>query len=85
MKMGNEYHYIKTVYGYELYQLTKKEDIDIKYYRKKVQKILDMFKTEYEEVTPLTEFMGKSNGSWEGIEQVSSIRKENPTDLNKFW
>jgi len=85
MKMGNEYHYIKTHYGYELYQLTKKEDIDIKYYRKKVKTILDMFKTEYEEFTPLTEFMGKDNGSWDSDEKSTTIKKENPTDLNKFW
>lgn len=85
MKMGNEYHYIKTLYGYELYQLTKKEDIDIKYYRKKVKKILDMFKMEYEEFVPLTEFMGKANSDWEGEQVSSSIKEENPTDLKNFW
>ena len=86
LKIGNEYHYVKTTHGYELYQLAKKEDIDVKYYRAKVTKIVEMFQAEYALFTPLNEFLGESNIGWEGENEVSStIIKENaPSSLDAF-
>lgn len=86
LKIGNEYHYIKVHGGYELYQLTKKENIDIKYYREKVAKIVEMFQAEFEEFTPLNEFMGEMNSAWDGEVETNSVVKENtPSDLDSFF
>jgi hypothetical protein len=73
-------------YGYELYQLAKKEEIDVKYYRAKVTKIVEMFQAEYDLFTPLNEFLGESNIGWDGENEVSStIIKENaPSSLDAF-
>ena len=85
LKIGNEYHYIKVRDGYELYQLTKKEDIDVIYYRKKVAKIVKMFQAEFEMFTPINEFIGESNESWDGDVEESIVKKENtPSSLDAF-
>jgi hypothetical protein len=86
LKIGNEYHYVKVRDGYELYQLVEKEDIDIKYYRDKVEKIVAMFMAEYDMFTPLNEFIGGDSIDWEGREENDVvIQKENtPSSLDAF-
>jgi len=84
-KIGNEYHYIKVRDGYELYQLTKKEDIDIKYYQNKVDKIIAMMQAEYEMFTPLNEFLDTTHNGWDDEYEESHIQKENkPSSLDAF-
>lgn len=84
MKIGNEYHYIKTIHGFELYQSTKKEEIDILYYRKKVKKIIDMFQAEYNDSVPLTEFLGKETNRWEDKSITIDIKDNKPNTLDEF-
>jgi len=80
---GNVYHYVKCTYGYELFQLAKKEHIDIKYYREKVDKIIKMLESEYEMFTKIGNFL-EGEGDWK--EEVNNIKiKENqPMRLNDF-
>ncbi|MHA1866011.1 MAG: DNA polymerase domain-containing protein [Candidatus Heimdallarchaeaceae archaeon] len=77
---GNVYHYVKTVYGYELLQLTKKQDIDYKYYREKVKRIVKMFESEYAIHKPVSWFTdGEVTEIWEDSE---SIKEGKPKTFN---
>jgi len=50
-EIGNTYHYIKTQMGFKLLEVVKKDMIDIDYYQKEIEKIVEMFE---EKVIPTT-------------------------------
>ena len=86
-RIGNNYHYIKTNGGYTLYQLTKKKDIDFKYYRKKVDKILEMLDSEYELTAPVGTFLDGEGDEWqEDFEEVKKTKKvkNQPMNIDNF-
>ena len=85
-QMGNNYHYVKTKDGYTLYQLVKKEDIDFKYYRKKVDKILTMLESEYALTNPISSYFEGEGEDWqEDSYESSKIKKDNqPLKLDNF-
>jgi len=83
-QIGNNYHYIKCVYGYELFQLTKKDQVDWKYYEKKINKIITMLESEYEMFSKIGDFLDDEEEKWE-VEGTSTIRKkEQPLNLEEF-
>ena len=83
-QIGNNYHYVKCVYGYELYQLTKKDQIDWKYYREKINKIIKMLESEYEMFSKIGDFLDNEENRWE-VEKTSFVKKEEqPMNLEEF-
>lgn len=86
-KKGNVYHYVKTRTGYELYQLTKKENIDIKYYQKKVDKIIKMLEAEYQMFTPIQAYYDSSE-DYEPEDEFngnSTKKGKQPMKLEDFY
>ena len=47
-KIGNEYHYVKEKNDYVIYQLAKKENIDVDYYINDIYKVIAMFDSDIE-------------------------------------
>jgi len=45
-EMGRQYHYVKTINGYQLLELAKKQDLDTKYYQEEIQRIVKVFDVE---------------------------------------
>lgn len=45
-ELENQYHYIKTAYGYRLLELCKLQEVDRPYYRDQVRTVADMFTKE---------------------------------------
>jgi len=45
-EIGQQYHYIKTGSGYQLLELSKKENIDRNYYLEEIQRVVKMFDVE---------------------------------------
>jgi len=83
-QLGNSYHYVKCREGYRLFQLAKKEEIDIKYYAKKVDKILKMFESEYEETKQVSQFLDDDAMEWEGEIEEVKIEEKKPMSLGDF-
>jgi len=83
-QVGNVHHYVKTIYGYQLFQLAKKDDLDLKYYSKKIDKIVKMFELEYELTAPIGSFIGKESESWEQEEDTKIVEKKAPMRLDDF-
>jgi len=52
--VGTQYHYIKSKSGYTLFDLAKKEDIDVQYYRDEVDKVVKIFN-----ITPVMQSLDK--------------------------
>ena len=42
-EVGNQYHYIKGIHGYKLYEISTLQDIDTQYYKEQIDKIVKMF------------------------------------------
>lgn len=80
---GNVYHYIKCVYGYELYQLAKKENIDFKYYKEKIDKIIKMLESEYEMFEKIGDFL-EGSGGWQEEVEERKIKENQPMRLDGF-
>jgi len=84
-QIGNNYFYVKCREGYRLYQLVKKEDIDIKYYSKKVDKILKMFESEYEVTKKVGQFLDdEEETEWEGDIEEVKVEEKKPMSLEDF-
>ena len=83
-QLGNSYHYVKCREGYRLFQLAKKEEIDIKYYAKKVDKILKMFESEYEDTKQVSQFLDNEATEWEGEIEEVKIEEKKPMSLGDF-
>jgi DNA polymerase elongation subunit (family B) len=75
---GNSYHYVKCVYGYELYQMAEKDQLDFNYYTKKIDKIIKMLESEYEMFAKIGDFID-GKGSWK--EETES---KNMINLNEY-
>lgn len=45
-EIGNQYYYIKSKSGYTLFELAKKEELDLEYYRKELETIIDMLSVD---------------------------------------
>jgi len=84
-KKGNLYHYVKILGGYELYQLAKKEDIDVSYYRKNVKKVLKMLESEYELFAPITEYMDDEVHEWENDFETSKQKDLETKNIEEFF
>lgn len=82
-KRGTSYHYIKVNYGYELFQLVKKNDIDIPYYQKKINKIIEMLSSEYKLLSPLGDFIDDCSQEWLE-EPITRLKTKNPVGLEGF-
>lgn len=82
-EVGNTYYYVKTHAGYELYQIAKKSQIDYKYYLKKVDSIINIFKSSMQTFKPLSEFdsVGEDQISWDIDEQSSEAVHEKLSDF----
>ena len=79
-KIGISYHYVKCKYGYELFQLAKKGDIDIKYYKDKIDKIVKMLESEYNLSKPLKSYLNGEGREWNEDYEVyeqSKLKKQN--------
>jgi len=84
-KRGNSYHYVKVNGGYELYQLTSKEEIDIKYYREKAENIIELMQAEYDLFEPIGSYFGENVSEWDEEEEAKISKKENqPASLGDF-
>jgi hypothetical protein len=53
-EIGNQYYYVKTNDGYTLFDLAKKENLDLQYYREEIKKIVEIF-----DVKPVTNSIDK--------------------------
>ena len=53
-EIGNQYYYVKSNDGYTLFELAKKENLDLQYYREEIQKIVEIF-----DVKPMTNSIDK--------------------------
>jgi len=91
-KVGNSYHYVKTIYGYDLLQNTDKTQLDYKYYKKKVKQIIEMFKAEFQMFKPLSSFMEEEEEtkttSWDldNLDQDDEeIRGKSSVNLQDFY
>ena len=56
-ELGNEYFYVKITTGYELYQICKKERLDINYYKKKIRDITKRLDIELKETEHIEDFL----------------------------
>ena len=56
-ELGNEYFYVKITTGYELYQICKKERLDINYYKKKIKDITKRLDIELKETEHIEDFL----------------------------
>jgi len=52
---GNQYHYIKVTSGYKLVQMTKKKEIDKRYYNEEINKVIELF--DFKQVSTIDEWI----------------------------
>jgi len=83
-QIGNSYHYVKCSYGYELYQLAKKEHIDYKYYREKLDKIIKMLESEYEMFNKIGDYLDDGQNEWKVEMKGTKIEEHQPSRLDEF-
>lgn len=93
-RVGNQYHYVKTIYGYDLFQTTEKSQVDYKYYKNKIQDIIEMFKADFQMFKPLGSFMEDDNSKEEEVtwevddldqEETESEKVKSDVDLTDFY
>ena len=86
-EVGNEYHYIKVGNGYELYQLTKKHNVDYKYYLKKIDKIIKRMELDYRKATDISSFIDNNGSSWNSAkkQQKPKPKKTKSTNIQDFF
>lgn len=81
-KKGNSYHYVKTHSGYQLFQLATKQDLDIDYYKKKLQDVIEMFEGDIS--TSLSDFGISITNSSETIKVKEKTNKTRTIGLDVF-
>jgi len=57
-EQGNQYYYVKTTYGYDLYQNVRRSHIDNKYYKEKIDNLLDIFGVSHQSFASVSNFYG---------------------------
>lgn len=83
-KLGNNYHYVKCTYGYELFQLAKKDNLDYRYYANKIDKIIKMLESEYELFSKIGDFLDDEENSWEVEMKGVKVKENQPQNLEGF-